>query len=154
MRLSFAGFPSGGLEQSQGLATLVQHELQNFTDGVVQFCGPAGATLWQRWFEPAQRHSNAGGTPYTGDFIDGFGNQIRVLAVANPKISFAEYRKSIPRFSQELGDRRLKSEGYGIVRVDRKNRVFIIECWPWNVDPSSPGARQFAGWPFRLPFAG
>ena len=80
------------------------------------------------------------------------GRPMRVLAVANPKLSFAEYRRHLQGRGQGLGDRRLKSEGYGIVRVDRRAREYVLECWPWDLDPARPGARQFAGWPVRLPF--
>jgi len=140
------------LSGDQHLATLVRHGLDSFTDGVVQFTGPAGGSSWQRWFEPARPLPNALGTPYTGDFSDAFGNKVRVLAVANPKVSFQEYRKHSKGRGQGLGDRKLKSEGYGIIRVHRKAQEFVIECWPWNVDPSAPGAQQFPGWPYRLPF--
>lgn len=140
------------LSGDQHLATVVRHGLDTFTDGVVQFTGPAAGSSWQRWFEPADPLPNATTLPFTGDFTDAFGNKLRVLAVANPKVSFTEYRKTIKGDNQNLNDRRLKSEGYGIVRVDRKAREFAIECWPWNVDPTTPDARQFPGWPFRLPF--
>lgn len=141
------------LSGDQHLATLVRHGLDTFTDGVVQFTGPAGGSSWQRWFEPEKPLANAAGTPCTGDFSDAFGNKVRVLAVANPKVSFQEYRKYIKGRGQGLGDRRLKSEGYGTIRVHRKAQEFVIECWPWNVDPSAPGAQQFPGWPYRLRFA-
>ena len=75
-----------------------------------------------------------------------------MLAVANPKVSFKEYRTHRTGRAQGLGDRRLKSEGYGVVRIDRAAREVLIECWPWNVDPQAAGAAQFAGWPIRVPF--
>ena len=140
------------LAGDQHLATIVRHGLDSFTDGVVQFTGPAAGSSWQRWFEPAHPLPNAMGQPNTGDFKDAFGNKVRVLAVANPKITFKEYRKYIKGRGQGLGDRRLKSEGYGIITVNRKAQEFLIECWPWNVDPNAPHAQQFAGWPFRLRF--
>lgn len=140
------------LAGDQHLASLARHGLESFTDGVVQFTGPAGGTSWQRWFEPARPLPNAGATCCTGDFVDAWGNKVRVLAVANPKVSFAEYRKYRSGRGQGLGDRRLKSEGYGIVRVDPRAREFAIECWPWNMDPAAPDAQQFEGWPYRLPF--
>lgn len=139
------------LAGDQHLASVVRHGLDSFTDGVVQFTGPAGGTSWQRWFEPREPLPNARG-PNTGDFTDGFGNRLRVLAVANPKVTFAEYRRHRPGRPQDLADRHLKSEGYGIVRVDRRARQYILECWPWDVDPAAPGARQFEGWPYRLSF--
>jgi alkaline phosphatase D len=140
------------LAGDQHLASVVRHGVDTFTDGVVQFTGPAMGTSWQRWFEPARPLPNGRGTPSTGDFSDAFGNKVRVLAVANPKVTFREYRATRKGRAQGLGDRRLKSEGYGIVRVDRKARAYAIECWPWNVDPLGRDARQFPGWPFRLRF--
>ena len=75
-----------------------------------------------------------------------------MLAVANPKVTFAEYRRHRTGRPQDLADRHLKSDGYGIVRVDRRAREYVLECWPWDVDPAAPGARQFEGWPYRLSF--
>jgi len=132
------------LAGDQHLATVVRHGLDTFTDGVIQFTGPAVASSWRRWFEPASPLPHAAGTPHTGDFIDAFGNKVRVLAIANPKVTFKEYRRHQAGRSQGLGDRRLKSEGYGVIRVNLK---------PWDIDPAATGARQFAGWPFRLPFS-
>lgn len=31
----------------------------------------------------------------------------------------------------------LKSEGYGIVRVNHEEEVFDIECWPRDADPTA-----------------
>lgn len=160
------GFPKAGRDRAlrllrdagalvisgdQHLGSLVRHGVDTFTDGVVQFSGPAGGSLWQRWFEPTGLVKNAGPTRHTGDFIDGFGNKMRVLAVANPKVTQKYYVNNRPSSkSRNLGDRRLKSEGYGIIRVNAHE--YVIECWPWNVDPRAAGAKQFAGWPYRLPF--
>ena len=79
-------------------------------------------------------------------------NHLRVLAVANPKVSFAEYRKHRKGRSQGLGERALKSEGYGLLAVDHQRRQYQLECWPWDVNPQDSGARQFAGWPYELGF--
>jgi alkaline phosphatase D len=68
-------------------------------------------------------------------------------------VSFATFRQAYPTGQTNIGDRNLKSEGYGLVRIDKAAREFLIECWPWNVDPTAPGATQFPGWPYRLPFA-
>jgi alkaline phosphatase D len=140
------------LAGDQHLGSLVRHGLDSFTDGVLQFTGPAGGSSWQRWFAPVKPLPNVGHQPHTGDFIDAFGNKMRVLAVANPRISFAEYRQYIKGRGQGLGDRRLKREGYGVVRVDLQKREYLLECWPWDVDPTAADARQFEGWPYRLSF--
>lgn len=141
------------LAGDQHLASLVRHGVDGYTDGPFQFTGPAGASFWQRWFEPAEPLPNAPGGPNTGDFKDAFGNRMRVHAVANPKVSFAEYRRHVPGRTQSLLDRDLKSEGYGIVRLLRDQRAFVLECWPWNANPAAGDDRQFTGWPFRLPFS-
>jgi alkaline phosphatase D len=141
------------LAGDQHLASVVRHGIEGYADGPVQFSGPAGASFWQRWFEPAQPLPQGTGHPNTGYFKDAFGNRVQVLAVANPKITFAEYRRHVKGRTQSLLDRRLKSEGYGIVRVDREQGAYTLECWPWEVDPAAAGARQFDGWPIRVPFS-
>jgi alkaline phosphatase D len=130
----------------QHLASLVRHGLDGFDDGPVQFVAPAAGSAWQRWFEPAGGLPNPGATPNTGDFTDAYGNRMRVLAVANPKLTKAAFRAARRGRNAELGDRDRKREGYGLVRVDKAGRQFVIECWPWD------GGPQFAGWPYRLPF--
>ncbi|MEU0968654.1 alkaline phosphatase D family protein [Streptomyces sp. NPDC005917] len=140
------------LSGDQHLGALVRHGLTDFTDGPVQFASPAGSSSFQRWFEPADSLPNGSGQPYTGDFTDGFGNKLRVLAVANPKVTFADYRTGYPT-GQGLGDQSLKREGYGIVRVDARAAEFVVECWPWQIDPTKPQARQFSGWPLSIAFS-
>ena len=71
---------------------------------------------------------------------------MRVLAVANPRLTKAAFRAARKGRNAELGDRGRKREGYGLVRVDKAGRQFVIECWPWD------GGEQFPGWPYRLPF--
>jgi alkaline phosphatase D len=134
------------LSGDQHLPSLVHHGLDRFGDGPVQFVAPAAGTAWQRWFEPARPLPNPGDTPWTGDFTDAYGNRMRVLAVANPRITKAAFRAARKGRSGELGDRQRKREGYGLVRVDKARRQFVIECWPWD------GGPQFPGWPYRLPF--
>jgi alkaline phosphatase D len=130
----------------QHLASLVRHGLDGFDDGPVQFVAPAAGSAWQRWFEPAGGLPNPGGTPHTGDFTDAYGNRMRILAIANPRVSKAAFRAARRGRNAELGDRRRKREGYGLVRVDKAGRRFVIECWPWD------GGQQFEGWPYELPF--
>jgi len=140
------------LSGDQHLASVIRLGDDTYTDGPIQFCGPAGSTSWTRWFEPKEKLANAGEQPYTGDFQDGYGNKMRVLAVANPSITFAEYRKHIKGRSQGIGDRNLKAEGYGVVKVDLDTKEYTLECWRWDVDPGGPGAKQYAGWPMKFRF--
>lgn len=44
----------------------------------------------------------------------------------------------------------MQSDGYGIVRVDHDTNEFVLECWPYAVDPTAGEAGQFAGWPYRV----
>ncbi len=138
------------LSGDQHFGTLVRHGLDTHIDGPVQFTAPAAGSSYQRWFEPAGDLPHANG-PHTGDFTDGFGNRFRVLAVANPKVTQAQVRAV--QEGNGVGDRALKREGYGIVRVDKANRTYRIECWPWQQDPTAPDADQFPGWPYTLPFS-
>lgn len=89
--------------------------------------------------------------PNTGDFTDAFGNQFRVLAVANPEISHAVAK--VQPATNDVHYRVLKREGYGIVRVDKVHKRHRIECWPWDVDPTAAGAAQYAGWPYTVAFS-
>jgi alkaline phosphatase D len=115
------------------------------------FGGPAGAAFWQRWFEGGGRLENQrNDDPDTGNFIDTFGNKMRVLAVANPKITHQQFEAGNQRWGKFLSDRKLKSEGYGLVRVNHPDRKFVLECWEWNTDPSI--GNQFPGWPVDCPF--
>jgi alkaline phosphatase D len=136
----------------QHLGNVVRHGLTTFTDGPVQFTVPAAGSAWQRWFEPPAL-PHAEGTPHTGDFTDGYGNKFHVLASVNPVITQAQYVAAYGTSSHNFGDRNLKNEGYGVVRVEPARQRFVLECWRWDTDPTSPGAVQFPGWPQVVPFS-
>ncbi len=136
----------------QHLGSTVRHGLATFTDGPVQFTVPAAGTAWQRWFE-ATNMPNSQGTPHTGDFTDGQGNRFRVLAVANPLVSQSQYLAAYGSSTHNFGDRSLKREGYGIVRIDKTAETYQLESWPWNVDPTADAAAPYPGWPVVVPFA-
>ncbi|WP_101298358.1 alkaline phosphatase D family protein [Halegenticoccus soli] len=137
------------LSGDRHLATLVRHGIDGHADGAFEFSGPASASLYQRWFNPRPQ-SDDPSDPTLGEFVDTFGNRVRVHAAANPRLTFEAYRRRRER-GQAIGNRELKREGYGLVRIDRENEQCLIECWPWNGDPTD-AAEQFPGWPFELPF--
>lgn len=139
------------LSGDQHLGSLVRHGITTSTDGPLQFTAPAAGTAWQRWFQPPAPLPNSSG-PNTGDFTDGFGNRFRVLAVANPKVTLAQVR-AVKASSNTVGDRNLKREGYGVARIEKGSGRHVLECWPWQTDPSAAAAAQFPGWPYTLPFA-
>jgi alkaline phosphatase D len=105
----------------------------------------------RRWFEPAGELPRAGATPFTGEWTDGFGSRLLSLAVVNPSFSQAEFREHHPD-SNGFGDRGLKSEGYGILRIDPEAREYTFEAWRWDSDPTAVGAEQYPGWPYVLSF--
>jgi alkaline phosphatase D len=139
------------LSGDQHCSTLIRHGIDAFDDGPINFTTPAVGSAFQRWFTPDHALPNARGED-TGDFTDGYGNRFRVLAVANPKISYATVH-SIHPHDNDIGNQNLKCEGYGIVHIDKAAKVYRIECWPWHTDPTAPGASQFAGWPFTVSFS-
>lgn len=130
----------------QHLASVVRHGIDAQGDGPVQMVCPPGGTSFQRWFEPSPPLA------HPGDLVDAFGNRMRALAIANPTITFARYRQGYPA-GQGLGDRALKRDGYGLVRVNRASRAFRLESWGWDVDPLASGAQPFDGWPVTVPFS-
>ena len=139
------------LAGDQHLGMVAQQGIEQYDDGALFFAGPAAAAFWQRWFEGLGKLTNQlNNDPNTGDFIDSFGNKMRVLAVANPKLSHAEFQKSNTKWGKFIADPNLKSEGYGIVKVNHKKQQYVLECWPWQASPDTD--KQFAGWPYIHPF--
>ena len=135
------------LSGDQHLGSLVRHGIDTHTDGPVQFTPPAAGTAWQRWWRPATPLPGAT-APDTGDATDAYGNRLRVLAVVNPRISFAQVRTVQPH--NNVGDRALKREGYGVVEVDRRGQRHVLHCWPWD---AAAGGAEYPGFPYALPFS-
>lgn len=140
------------LAGDQHLAMVTQQGIKNFDDGATFFAGPAAAAFWQRWFEGQGKLENRYlDNPNTGNFVDTFGNKMRVMAVANPKISHADFQQGTTvSWGKFIADRNLKSEGYAIVKVNHQTEQFTLECWEHDANPATD--QQFAGWPITLPF--
>jgi hypothetical protein len=73
--------------------------------------------------------------PWVGDYYDGFGNPITMLAYANPKNRLV---------------REEKADGYGIVRFYKSSGNTRFECWPRFSNPRDGDAAQFPGWPMTF----
>ena len=118
----------------QHLATIIQHGIEAFRDGPWAFVVPAMVNnYYSRWWWPADEKPGANrdpqsALPWTGDYVDGFGNRITMHAYVNP-------------------ENPSRGGGYGLVRFDKRARTVTFECWPRDVDVSQPGAKQFLGWP-------
>ena len=129
------------LAGDQHLSSCIRYGVDEFRDGGVAFAGPAVANTWpRRWFP-----STVGGgekvSPHrgTGDYIDGFGNKMTVLAMGNP------YRTGLQ--PSRLLDR---GPGWGIVRIDNKQRQVTFESWPRWSRPGDDDASQYPGWPITV----
>jgi phosphodiesterase/alkaline phosphatase D-like protein len=126
----------------QHLPAVLQYGIDEFRDGPVAFAGPAVNVGYPRWFEPTSPGGNrkADDPENIGDFRDGFGNRMTVMAVANGAI---EPRKGVLEMLED------SCSGLGIVRLNKARQEVTIECWPLMADPTQPGT-QFAGWPVTV----
>jgi len=136
MRKAFAVHIAG----DQHLGTVIHHGIDDWNDACYSFCVPSIANLYLRWWAPLEPGKNRrpGSPEYTGEFLDGFGNKINLLAVANPD-------------PEENHDKlTTRAAGFGIVRFNKPARTVTFECWPRNVDITAPGAEPYPGWPVTV----
>lgn len=122
----------------QHLGTIFHHGIDEWEDACYSFCVPSIANLYLRWWDPLGpgRNRQSGMPGYTGRYLDGFGNKVTCWAAANPS-------------KKPNGDGKLttRAAGFGVVRFNKKTRQITFECWPRNIDVSSPNAKQYPGWP-------
>ena len=125
------------LAGDQHLGTIIHHGVDEWNDSGYSFCVPSIANLYLRWWAPLEpgRNREAGMPRYLGEFLDGFGNKVTMLAVANPG-EMENHDKLTTR-----------SAGFGVVKFNKKTREITVECWPRNVDIADPAAKQYPDWP-------
>lgn len=125
----------------QHLAVTVQHGIDSYRDGPYGFTSPALVnTIYGRWWHPADEKPGphpVAGSPlaWTGDFEDGLGNKISMLAYANP---------------EDRSDERKRADGYGIVRFKKSTREVTFECYQRFTDVTKDRDAQFPGWPITI----
>ena len=125
----------------QHLAVVVKHGIDGFRDGPFSFTTPAIVnTIYGRWWHPKNEQPGPNAItesplPWTGDYPDGLGNHITMLAYANP---------------QDRRDEMKRGDGYGIVRFDRENRSVTFECWPRFASVTTGDSAQYPGWPITI----
>lgn len=128
----------------QHLAVMVKHGIDGFGDGPYAFTSPALVnTIYGRWWHPEDEKPGPNPVPesplpWTGDFHDGLGNKISMMAYANPP---------------DIKDEKQRADGYGVVRFDKKSQKVTIECWPRFSDAEKGDAEQFPGWPITVAVA-
>ncbi|MBT8183154.1 MAG: alkaline phosphatase D family protein [Eudoraea sp.] len=121
----------------QHLATVIQHGIKDYRDGPWAFVVPAIVNdYYSRWWWPEDEKAGANpnkntSLPWTGDYLDGFGNKISMKAYVNPE-------------SPSSGG------GYGLIRFNKKENNITFECWPRNADITTGSATQFEGWPITI----
>lgn len=122
----------------QHLATIIRQGIDEYGDGPWAFVVPAivnnyyGRWWWPEDEAPGGNHDPENPLPWTGDYLDGFGNKITMQAYVNPE-------------STSSGG------GYGLIRFDQAEESVTFECWPRDVDVTRRDAQQFPGWPFTIP---
>jgi len=125
----------------QHLAVVVKHGIDSPSDGPYGFTSPALVnTIYGRWWHPEDEKPGPNPVPnsplpWTGEYRDGLGNRIRMLAYANP---------------ENIANEKLRADGYGLARFNKKNRTVTFECWPRFADPKTGERRQFPGWPITV----
>ncbi len=127
----------------QHLAVVVKHGTENHRDGPYAFTSPAIVnTIYGRWWWPENEQAGENPVPdsplpWTGDYLDGLGNKISMLAYANPP-----NRK----------DEKQRGDGFGVVRFNKKTRKIKFECWPRFADVAEGDGGQFPGWPITIDY--
>lgn len=131
----------------QHLTSLVQYGVKKQRDSCWSFCTPAIAAGYPRWWRPDESGMDHSARPShglanTGEYVDGFGNNVYVYAVGNPEV--ASKKNRYERAHQ-------KGSGFGFVTIDPKNRTYLIESYRFLIDPKDGKAdNQFPGWPVTL----
>lgn len=131
----------------QHLAVVVRHGIDEHGDGPWSFTAPALVnTIYGRWWHPLDEKPGPNPVPgsplpWTGDYEDGLGNRITMVAYANPP---------------DITDEKQRGDGYGIARWEFAGPgtgravpgTLAFECWPRFPVPGPDGKpRQYTGWP-------
>jgi hypothetical protein len=125
----------------QHLAAVVQHGIEQFGDGPFSFTSPALVnTIYGRWWHPLDEKPGPNPVPnsplpWTGEFKDGLGNPISMIAYANP---------------DDMQDEKRRADGYGLIRFNKKTRRITFECWPRFAKVADGEKAQFPGWPITI----
>jgi hypothetical protein len=125
----------------QHLAVVVKHGIREFGDGPYAFTSPALVnTIYGRWWHPEDEKPGPNAVkdsplPWTGDYKDGFGNRITMLAYANPA---------------NVKNEKQRADGYGVVRFNKPARQVTLECWPRFSTARGGVKAQFPGWPITV----
>ncbi len=133
----------------QHLAVVVKYGIDGYRDGPMAFTSPALVnTIYGRWWWPENEQAGGGQPvksplPWVGDYEDGLGNKITMLAYANPELLDMDVIR-------EDSSRENRGDGYGLVRIHKKTGKIVFECWPRFADITRGDAAQYPGWPLEF----
>ena len=133
----------------QHLATTVKHGIENWRDGPYAFTNPAIInTIYGRWWWPEDERRGAGKRidntlPWTGDYEDGLGNKMTMIAYSNPP--FVENFK--------VDNPKDRADGFGVVHFNKKTGDIKFDCWPRFSDVTAGNSVQYKGWPITFNMA-
>ncbi|MDB4669438.1 hypothetical protein OAF33_00180 [bacterium] len=125
----------------QHLAVSVRHGIDTFDDGPYAFTSPALVnTIYGRWWHPEDEKSGPNPVPnsplpWTGNYLDGLGNKLTMLAYANPP---------------NRSDEKQRADGYGLARFKKSTREVTFECYKRFTDVTTDKDSQFPGWPITF----
>ena len=126
----------------QHLAVVVQHGIDAFRDGPWAFTAPAIVnTVYGRWWHPENEHAGpnpiAGSPlPWTGDYEDGLGNKLTMVAYANP---------------DNPVDERQRADGFGTAVWDFPAKTVTFHCVPRFAVIHDGVPEEYPGWPVKVP---
>jgi hypothetical protein len=126
----------------QHLAVVVRHGIDGFRDGPWAFTAPAIVnTVYGRWWHPANERAGANPIagsplPWTGDYEDGLGNRLTMVAYANP---------------EDPADERRRGDGFGTAVWDFPAEAIEFHCVPRFATPRDGNLAEYPGWPVTVP---
>ncbi len=126
----------------QHLAVVVQHGIDASRDGPWAFTAPAIVnTIYGRWWHPENELPGAGPIagsplPWTGDYEDGLGNRITMMAYANPG---------------DTSDEQQRGDGFGTADWDFPAETITFHCVPRFAEVRGGMPEEYPGWPLTVP---
>ena len=147
----------------QHLAVVVKHGIREFGDGPYGFTSPALVnTIYGRWWHPLDEKPGPNPVPgsplpWTGDFQDGLGNKISMLAYANPEDIGDEKtagRRLRPRAVRQDEAHGSPSNAGRVSATRRQGDEAQFPGWPITVAMDANDGRKVAGYLPELVFEG
>ncbi len=131
----------------QHLATVIHHGVDEWNDGGFSFCVPSIVNFYPRKWSPLEKGVNpvSDKLDHTGQFLDGFHNNVTMYAYANP-----DENEIMNDKWREDGIWGKLAAGHGIIRFNKGKRSISMECWPRGSNVTKPDAKQFVGWPVNI----